>query len=262
MTDGINSLALRDEVTDTMPSELPEQMGGQSLPTLLPGLNVFRIPTTIAQCVEAFDEQQKAEDGSVLYRAATPAEIAADPNLAANPMVPQVLQRLRVKFDKENPLVVVGNGELDGTPVATSISNVPRKRSKKGEPVIKVADMTYWLRTSLGLPGDVKLTTPKEWFAAILAQAGKTFRIEHGLTAQCRLDKVRYINDPNDASGRGSMEDPSGQMGCGARYYTKDFRLAKEHGGGFSDVLYCKQCQAKLRGFFQIERFLPPTAGQ
>lgn len=256
----INDLNLRDEVTDEVPSELPEQMGGQALPTLLPGINVFRVPSSIAQCIEAFDEQQKAPDGSVIMRPATAAELAANP---AATMVPSVLQRLRVKFDKENPLIVVG-GPNDGTPVATSISNVPRNRARKGEPPQKVADMTYWLRTSMGDTAS-PLSTPKQWLAAILQTAGKTFRVEHGLTAQCREDKVRYINDPTDPSGRGSIQDPSNQMGCGKRHYTKDFRLpAASVAPGqnpFSDMMYCS-CGAKLRGFFQIEKFLPPTAGQ
>lgn len=253
----INDLNLRDEVTDEVPSELPEQMGGSSLPTLLPGISLFRIPTTIAQCIEAFDEEQKAADGSVIMISAND---PADPQR----MIPKVLQRLRVRFDKDNPLLVVG-GPYDGQPVGTTISNVPRNRAKKTDPPALVADMTYWIRVSMADTAS-PLSKPKEWLAAILATAGKTFRIEHGLSAQCRKDKVRYINDPEDPSGRGSIVDPSNQMGCDKRYYTKDFRLANAAPGGpqFSDIMYCKTptCQAKLRGFFQIEKFLPPTAGQ
>lgn len=251
----INDLNLRDEVTDEVPSELPEQMGGQSLPTLLPGINVFRIPADIASCIEAFDEEQKAADKSVI--------MMPDPK---NPgqMIPSVKQRLRVRFDKDNPLIVVG-GASDGAPVGTTISNVPRNRARKTEPPQLVADMTYWIRVSLADTTSL-LRTPKEWLAAILKAAGKTFRVEHGLSAQCRDDKVRYINDANDATGRGSIQDPTGQMGCGERYYTKDFRLPPTSvvpgQSPFSDLMYCRKCSAKLRGFFQIEKFLPPTAGQ
>lgn len=253
---GINDLNLRDEVTDENPSELPEQMGGQSLPVLLPGISIFKIPAEVAQCIEAFDEEQKASDDSVI--------MMPDPKDPSK-MIPKVLQRLRVKFDKDFPLLVVGKGADDPNanhPVATQISNQPRNRAKKGDPPNKVADLTYLIRISLDNKTS-PLTTPKEWLAAIMWMAGKMFRAEHGLTARCNPDKVRYINDANDPSGRGSVEDPSGQKGCGARYYTKDFRLAKEHGGGFSDVMYCKkpECQAKLRGFFQIEKFLPPSSG-
>lgn len=255
MTEGINSLDLRDEVTDEVPSELPEQMGGSSLPVLMPGISLFRIPSNVAQCVEAFDEEDKAADGSTIM-----VPDKANPSV----MVPKVTQRLRVKFDKDNPLIVVGNSADDpnaGHPVATQISNQPRNRAKKTEPPNKVADMTYLIRISLA---DVQspLSRPKEWLAAILKMAGRVFRAEHGLSAYCNDKKVRYVNDPADASGRGSIEDPDKQLGCGTRAYTKDFRLPKEQGGGFSDLVYCKKCGAKLRGFFQIERFLPPTPGQ
>lgn len=265
----INDLNLRDEVTDEQPSELPEQMGGgASLPTLLPGISLLRIPNDIAQCIEAFDVEDKAADKTVIMRPATAVELATNPSAT---MVPKTTQRLRLKFDKDTPLVVVGKSADDpqnGSPVATSISNVPRNRAKKGDPPALVADAAYLLRTSLGLnTQQYPLTKPKEWFAAFLAIAGKVFRCEHGLTAQCRADKVRYINNASDESGRGSIEDPTGQKGCGQRYYTKDFRLPD---GKFSDIVYCKNpaCRAatgqpaKLRGFFQIERFLEPTAGQ
>lgn len=252
---GINDLNLRDEVTDEVPSELPEQMGGQSLPTMLPGIDLFRIPSDVAQCIEAFDMEVKAADGSVIME-----PDKADPSK----MVPKVVQRLRVKFDKDNPLIVVGKSPEDpnnGMPVATTISNVPRNRAKKTEPKNEVADLTYLIRTSLQ-DNVSPLSKPKEWLAAILKTAGKVFRAEHGLTAHCQDNKVRYVNDANDPTGRGSIEDPTGAFGCGQRHYTKDFRLSAAEGGGFSDIVYCKKCHAKLRGFFQFERFLPPTAGQ
>ncbi|PYQ25661.1 MAG: hypothetical protein DMF56_27080 [Acidobacteria bacterium] len=242
---GINNLQIRDEVSDDVPSDLPEQMGGVGLPPLFPGTHIFRIPSTIAQLVETYDEVVKDAQGNAV----------ADP---ANPQQALLVQRIRVRFDKDDPLIVVGTPE-DGQPVATSISNQPRNRSRKGEPRVLVSDMAYLLRESMKYTGP--LTKNSEWIAGLQWAAGKVFRAEHGLSAYCNTEKVRYVHDPSDPTMRGSMLDPSGQKGCGERLYTSSFRLPAQNGqpGGYSDLAYCKKCQAKLRGFFQIERFLKPT---
>jgi hypothetical protein len=242
-TPNLNALNLRDEVEPDVPSDLPPQ-GGPGLPTLLPGTNIFRIPSEIAQLVEPFDVIDKDAQGHAV----------ADPN---DPTKAKVTERIRVKFDRDHPLVVVG-GVLDGQPVATTISNAPRNRARKGEPPNPVSDMAYLLRESLQYKGP--LTRNSEWVTALAAQAGKIFRAEHGLSAYCSPDRVRYINDVNDPTNVGSVEDPSGQKGCGKRLYTSAFKLPAAQGGSFSDIAYCPTCQAKLRGFFQIERFLKPTA--
>src|SRR5712691_11364844 len=194
---GINDLQLRDEVTDSIPSDLPEQGGGTALPVLLPGISIFRIPANVVQAVQTFDEQVKDALGNALvYPAGT--------TRAINGMVTDisgqamVMQRLRVKFDKDIPLIVVG-GANDGQPVATSISTQPRNRTRqKGEPPVLVADMTYLIRESLQDKAS-PLTKPSEWLAAIQKTAGRTFRVEHGLNASCNPDRVRYIHDPSDA---------------------------------------------------------------
>ncbi len=277
MATSINDLALRDEITDSIPSDLPEQGGGTALPVLLPGISIFRIPANVVQAVQTFDEQVKDALGNALvYPAGTTRAIngmitdLSGTTRAINGMITDlsgqamVVQRLRVKFDKDIPLVVVG-GPNDGQPVATSISTQPRNRTRqKGEPPVLVADMTYLIRESLQDKAS-PLTKPSEWLAAIQKTAGRTFRAEHGLNASCNPDRVRYIHDPSDASGRGAMLDPSGQHGCGnggKRLYTSAFKLPANLGGGFSDIVYCPTCAAKLRGFFQIERFLAPLPGQ
>lgn len=243
---GINNLQIRDDVVEEMPSELPEQMGGLGLPPLFPGTHIFRIPQNVAQLVETYDEVVKDANGN-------PVPDPADPNKAL------LVQRLRVRFDKDDPLLVVGSEENEH-PVATSISNQPRNRSRKGEPRVLVSDMAYLFRESLQYTGP--LTKNSEWAAAIQWAGGKVFRAEHGLSAYCNTEKVRYVHDPTDATMRGSVQDPTGQKGCGERLYTSSFKLPAQNGqpGGFSDIAYCKKCQAKLRGFFQIERFLKPTA--
>ncbi len=242
---GINNLNIRDDVTDDVPSSLPEQMGGIGLPPLFPGTHIFRIPQSVAQLIETYDEIVKDAQGNAM----------ADP---ANPQQALLVQRIRVRFDKDDPLLVVGSSE-DGHPVATSISNQPRNRARKGEPRILVSDMAYLLRESMKYTGP--LTKNSEWIAALQWAAGRVFRAEHGLSAYCNDQKVRYIHDASDPTLRGSMLDPTGQKGCGERLYTSSFRLPAQNGqpGGYSDLAYCKKCQAKLRGFFQIERFLKPT---
>src|SRR5881394_110612 len=91
---GINNLQIRDEVSDDVPSDLPEQMGGVGLPPLFPGTHIFRIPSTIAQLVETYDEVVKDAQGNAV----------ADP---ANPQQALLVQRIRVRFDKDDPLIEV-----------------------------------------------------------------------------------------------------------------------------------------------------------
>jgi hypothetical protein len=241
----INDLAIRDDVIEETPSELPIQMGGQGLPTLLPGTHIFRLPSDVPSLIEAYDEILKDEQGN-------PVPDPADPNKA------RVIQRLRVRFDKDNPLLVVGS-EDDGAPVTTSISNQPRNRARKGEPRVLVSDLAYLLRESLQYKGPLSKNT--EWVHALMQFGGKIFRVEHGLSAFCNPEKVRYIHDTNDPTLVASIQDPSGQHGCGHRLYTSAFKLPAQNGqrGGYSDIAYCPKCSAKLRGFFQIEKFLKPT---
>lgn len=254
----VNDLGLRDDVIEETPADLPEQMGGQGLPPLMPGISLFRIPANLVQCWESYDEALKDDQGNVLAHPPGTNKMVGGQLIDVSGQ-PKVIQRLRVKFDKDTPLIVVG-GENNDRPVATTISNQPRNRARKGEPKLLVADMAYLLRESLVFKGP--LTKNSEWYAAMNQYAGKVFRSEHGLIAFCNPEKVRYINDANDPSGLGSVIDPSGQHGCGKRHYTSSFKLPAAQGGKFSDIVYCTQCQAKLRGFFQIERFLKPTPGQ
>lgn len=242
---GINNLNLRDDIVDEIPSELPEQMGGQGLPVLLPGTNIFRIPSNVVQLVEPIDEVLLDADGQ-------PIPDPADPNKG------RIVQRLQIIFDKDNPLLVVG-GEHDGQPVGTRINNRPRNRARKTEARIMVSDMTYLFRESLGYTGP--LSRNSEWAVAIEWAAGRIFRAEHGLSAYCSPDRIRFVNDPSDPTYRASIADPTGMKGCGKRYYTSNFKMPAQNGqpSGYSEIKYCT-CEAKLRGFFQFERFLKPTA--
>ena len=250
MTD---ALVFRDDVVETIPGDidLPPQMGSYA-PPLAPGTYAFRIPANVAQLAELYDEKPKDKDGNVIE--------------SGNPV-----QRIRFKFTRENPLVVVG-GARDGDGLPATISSSPRKRGKKGGDAPSVADLTYLLRESLKDKAAI-IGTTKQWYAAINAHAGHIVQLKTGLQGNCREDKTRYIDASQEvarliaanlpvpaelqekATAGGTIEDPSGQKGCGERYYTKDFKDDK--GNPVFEVV-C-DCGAVLRGFPSIEQFLPPV---
>jgi hypothetical protein len=229
---GINELNLRNDVyEDEIPQELPEQ-GGSYVPQLKPGQYWLVIPATIAQLWAAFDQTKDVLTGQPL----------------AKP-----IQRLQLKFDKDNPLVVRG-GDQDGAVLLQTISNMPRKRSKKAD-VPPVSDMLYLVRESLAVPATVPLRTPQDWINCLNQFAGQVFPAETGLQGQCRKDKVKWIPDGQG----GQIEDPTGAMGCGKRYYSQSFKLPD---GTYAERLQCQTpgCGAIIRGFAQIDRFLKRPA--
>lgn len=273
-------LQLRDEADESLTNEeLPEQMGPQT-PTILPGISHFRIPPNIDQCWEAKDYERKDKDGNTIIDPAT--------------QKPAVEQHLLLKMDKENPMVVVG-GEFDGLPATATITTIPRKRGKKNDPnAPMVHDLSYFVRESLA---DKSVVARKsDWLPIVNKHAGEVVRLEHGLSANCDPERVRYIPD----GAGGVIQDPDGNHGCGkaggsekkTRLYTADFKVtlfqcdltgesyntrdealaaATERGGGaanvksvpaWTDQVQCKnpECGAMLRGFFRIERFLAPLA--
>ena len=240
---GINELAFRNEITDNLPPEmeLPDQPGG-FVPQLHPGTYILRLPGDIRACFELFDLKDE-ESGKVVQRC-----------------------RLNCTNKAGYPLVVVG-GPHDGELLSQAISNVPRKRSKKPD-AVAVSDMTYLIREALGDKNPI--AKPADWFNVLLAYQGKVFRAETGLQGQCRDDKVRYVNesvpsaeDPNQYVYTGNtVEDPSGTMGCGKRYYTAAFKgiNAESRQPEWMERIDCT-CGASVRGFAQIDRFLRPIAG-
>lgn len=232
----LNAPAVRADVADWPEGELPEQ-GGGSRETLLPGTHTFRLPDNL---------EGLWHDGNGIVD-----------NRPGSPTHGQKVIRPSLKFDKNNPLIVVG-GPDDGAPMLATIGTNPRPRGKKDDPKTPyISDAAFFLE--IGLQDKSRPKTLPELKATINRYGGKTVRIEHGLSAQCNPEKVRYIAvEAADEAGNvhvTSMQDPDGTKGCGRRYYTKDFKLPA---GGYSDQLQC-QCGAYLRGFEQIERFLPPV---
>lgn len=277
------ALALRDDVEESLTEgELPSQ-GGSFVPTVLPNHYHLRLPANLDQCWDAKDYEKKDSDGHVI--------------MGPDSKTPLVEQHLLLKFGKENPLIVVG-GEFDGLPVSSTITTMARRRGKKGDATAPiVSDMTYFLRDSLNDQA-TKIVMRKDYIPAINRFAGKIFRIESGLSAQCDPERVRYIDDGNG----GVVEDPDGVKGCdqaqgpqskvGSRLYTSDFKVKRFQVNStgevfntreealesctalglaaaseikpidsFVDRAWCKNCGAALRGFFRIERFAKPIAG-
>lgn len=236
MTD-INATAPRPDIGGDWPDgSLPEQMGG-ARQTLMPAVYTFRLPQNLAQLwheIEIEDSRQFLANGQ------------------PNPTYKQKVKRAQIKCDRNSPLVVEG-GAQDGAPMIVSVSTNPRPRGKKDDPKTPwIADLAYVLEVGLG--DKSRPTTTEALKAAINKHAGRTLRLETGLSAQCRPDKVRYILLQTTA-GESTLQDPSGQKGCGSRYYTKDFKDPSS--GKYDTEIQC-DCGGVLRGFEQVERILPP----
>lgn len=256
---GVNSPAARTDINVEWPDEEDIgslQMGGQRT-TLLPGIDTFKLPDNLAQLwheIEIEDTRPFLANGQ------------------PNPGKGQKVKRRQLKLDRNTPLVVVG-GAHDGEPMTGTFSTNPRPRGKKDDPKTPwVSDLAMLLDVSLADKSRPK--TAPELEAAINRYAGKTIRMEHGLTARCRPDKQRYIlvqtqeptGEVDPATGQPKMRivestmlDPAGTKGCGEAYYTKDFKNpdAKPGEAQYDTEIAC-DCNAVLRGFESVERFLPP----
>lgn len=242
--------------------ELPSQ-GGSRTPTILPGTSTFRLPANIDQCWKPFDVQKKTADKQIVTHPA--GTIIAGVDVSGQPVVEH---HLMLQFDSDNPLVVEG-GPYDGLPVNyVSISTLPRKRGK-GDDAPLVADMLYFVRKSL--KDNTVIAKRSDWMAIVNKYAGAIVRLEHGLSAFCDPERIRYVSD----GAGGVIEDPEGTKGCGkgpggkdnARFYTTAFHVDEVDGEGnktgrkvYSESISCPNCGAALRGFFRVEKFLEPLA--
>lgn len=264
----INSTVARPEAAmEWTDGDLPEQMGGQRT-TLMPAQYTFVLPGNLAQLWETTDIKDTRE-----YLA----------NGQRNPTFGQLISRQKLKLDRNAPLVVVG-GPHDGEPMTVTWTTNPRPRGKKDDQKTPwISDLAYVLEIGLGdksRPG-----TPEALKAAINKYAGKTIRLETGLTGQCRPDKIRYVQTYIDGAAQ-NIQDPSGTKGCGKRYYTKEFKnpdagqidpatkqaippyeleIACDCGSHPTDAQQAAGAQPLpegssviIRGFEQVERILPP----
>lgn len=261
----LNSTQARPEPIAEWPEgDLPEQ-GGSPRSTLLPGVYSLQLPQNLAQCwhdITVNDKRKFLGNGQ------------------PNPTYGQPIARRQLKLDRNNPLIVVG-GAFDGDAVTANFSTAPRARSmKKGaseDPATPwIADAAYLLDISLN--DKSRPTDPKELEAAINRGAGKVIRLEYGLTGQCRPDKARYLRIALPDGSTQDLVDPTGTKGCGARYYTKQFKnpAAGQPGEPAYETEISCSCGDQptpaqqqtgavagttvvIRAFEQVERFLPPA---
>jgi hypothetical protein len=174
--------------------------------TLLPGVSTFLLPPEIPPLwhdIEATDKRPFLSNGQ------------------PNPTKGQKFKRRMLKFDRNTPLVVTG-GAHDGEPMTATFSTHPRARGKADDPKTAwISDAAYLL--DVALSDKSRPADPKVLEAAINKYGGKTIRLEHGVSGQCRPDRVRYIR-VTTSEGESDVQDGTGKKGCGRRYWTKDFR--------------------------------------
>jgi len=259
MADDLNNPIIPGGGEEWPEGDLPEQMGGpRSL--LMPGQSTFLLPANLAQLwheIAIEDTRPYLASGQV------------------NPHKGKKIGRKQLKMDRNSPLVVQG-GKQDGEPMTATFTTNPRARGKKDNPATAwISDIAFMLDTSLGDKSRPK--SPEETIATVNKYAGKTIRLEHGLTAQCRADKVRYINVQLPDGTESNIPDPTGTKGCDKRWYTKDFKnpdtghydseIACLCGTPKPEVVAALQAAGQpvpaavvvvLRAYESIERFLPP----
>lgn len=222
--------------------DLPAQGFGQT--TLMPGIDNFLVPASLAQLWDKVDVKM---------------------NRPGHKDNGKTITRQRLKFDKNVPLVVA-DGPNKGETFTMNVTSNPRPRGKVDDPATMwVSDLAYMLE--IGFGDKSRPTTAEALKAQINKYAGKTIRIEHGLSAHCRPDKVRYIIVKDAAGAEKTVPDPTGQKGCGddsqkrpdgkgkkGRFFTRDFKDPES--GEYMDTIEC-DCAAVLRGFPSLERFVP-----
>lgn len=227
-TDDLNSTTIRTDIAgEVFPEgDLPSFSGG-GRQTLPPGTDTFRLPLDLPTLWQDMTDANGVPSGHI-----------------------------KIKFDKDHPLVVIG-GPNDGQPLTATFTSIARPRGKKGDtsaPVI--SDLSYFCdrlgdkTRPMSLGGQAGINALK---AAINKYAGGTVSLNHGLTGQCRPDKVRYVF-VDDTSTK-SVPDPNNVHGCGKRHYTRDFTKPS-----YEEVIPCKgtlgdgsPCPAAIRGFESID---------
>ena len=255
---GLNDTTMRTDIGGDWPADAATdmpQMGGQ-FKLLMPAQDEFRLPANLAQLftVAPYEDTNP--------RSATKG---------------QQVDRLVLKFDRSNPLVIVSGPRMGDVLTKTLTSN-PRARGKKDNPsTMWVSDLVLLLDTSLNdksRPGGAPAQQANQaLMQALVKYAGKTVRLDHGLQGSCNPNNVVRLvyQDPADAAKVVVAEDPPGRKGCGARYYTNAF---KNPNPATLDDLYDSEinctgkiaqpdgttveCGAVVRAFPEIERFLPP----
>lgn len=180
-------------------------------------------------------------------------------------------ERVKVIFDAEFPLIIVQspNGtDHTGETYQTTLTNVPRLRSKKDQ--LYVSDMDYLLKakeevlkqkgTALPAP---KQRTNLSYLKALASLAGEQFGADQEFSYSCnprraarwRLEDGSLGTQPDEASTL-EGDDAGLKAGCGQRYYQNDIEKVD---GQYPLEITCSnpECGAVVRAFGNLRRFTP-----
>ena len=210
---------LKDEPMPTGSlDDLPEYGGFTEPPQ--PGPYRFRLPD-LARCWEPYD----TNDG----------------------------QRVRVIFDRDNPLTIITakDPKVVGDGFHTRLSN--QERTRGGVPV---SDLAYLLKA---FGAKAKPASNKLWVEALVALSGKEFGADITYSWNCSVDRDIYVDD-----GKGGTQKVDGRKGCGWKYYQGDKQAdaAKKVGyigkanGEYPYEIQC-QCGAVIRAFANLDQIRP-----
>lgn len=204
---------LKDEVMPTTAlDDLPEFGGFQEPPQ--PGAYRFSLPPRLDNLFELFDTEKG--------------------------------QRLRVIFDRDNPLTIKASstaGTAVGDTFHTRLSNVKRRRGKEGS--VEASDLDYLLRA---LGEKVAPTTNRGYIQALQKYPAKEFGGDITYSFVCNDQRnIRVMGTD------GRSVEVEGRKGCGKKYYTRDVEKVD---GKMPTEIQC-ECGAVLRAFANLENLRP-----
>lgn len=207
---------------------MPDQMGSFTPPPQ-PGSYRFKLPVDLTSIWEVFDHTKGNPPG----------------------------KRVRAKFDDAHPLTIIQspNGDRNGEPFQTSLSNAERKRGKKEDAAAPwISDMDYFNRDVWGITS--KPAGGNSGYATeFMKHGGGEFGADVEWNWFCNPKKAIYVDN-----GQGGLQEVPAQMGCETSYYQKDVpkQLADpnnpESAQEFPLRITC-QCGANIRAFANLVRF-------
>lgn len=222
----LNSLGLKDEAVGEIDFEHLRTQGGMGPMPPQPGIYVVRLPSA-AVLQRAFDKIDHPEQG----------------------------ERIAVKFSDEALLL----NETLGNYYQAYVSNTTREVGKEGERTL-TSDMAMLLKVvgSIPQPNERGIVTNRAYANALLAAAGRAFKIEHALTGNC--------NDKREIYKDGGVQP--GSRGCGQKYAVEGYKpsngqppvisipkAANEAGRVEVMLRWECHCGAEIRAFGQIRGF-------
>lgn len=244
----VNNLGLKEDVAGIdIPDEVPEQRG-EFAPNPYPGWFAVELPPDISGLWEV----QEVKD-------------------PRNPQGETKVQRVQLVFTAEGaPLTVLqAHGQETiygaGTGMGGKVSNVERRRGKKDEKDAPLVSDMYYFGEELGHDMDRLRAALRAapgranhiWIEHMNEHGGGRLKVKVSWSARCDENRKRYVWEANPETGLatgGTVEDPSGDKGCGAKFYLKD--IPKDENSRYMERFMCPKCQtAVLRAWPQFDSF-------